>query len=114
MSRTGQGVGSPERSTWPKTTGLPFFNWLGGDQERNLVQQNALAFWTPKAPRRGENRSKPIRINPAPATKKVRRPPLLGPANFFARRGQGLALRGKQVHSQPQRRESVALSGKSN
>ncbi len=26
----------------------PFFIWKCGDQERNLVQQNAPAFWTPE------------------------------------------------------------------
>jgi hypothetical protein len=33
---------------------------------------------------------------------------------FSPARGQDLVLREKQVHSQPQRRGSVAISGKSN
>jgi hypothetical protein len=35
-------------------------SWM---KKRAPVRQNAPAFWTPKAPRRGEDRPKAIRIN---------------------------------------------------
>ena len=31
----------------------PFFVWLCGDQEGNLVQQNAQAFWAPEGAPKG-------------------------------------------------------------
>jgi len=43
----------------------PFlFTWCVPPKEADVVRQNARAFWTPQAPRRGEDRHKPIRINP--------------------------------------------------
>jgi len=93
----------------------PIFVWLCGDQEGNLVQQNAPAFWTPEGRpegvRIGLSRSESI-LPPLPKQKK---PGPCGPAFLFSlSQGQDLVLRREQVHSQPQRRGSVAISGKSN
>jgi hypothetical protein len=58
----------------------PFFVLWCGDQERNLVQQNASAFWAVVRPpgRRPENRPMAIRANPAPATRKSNARPCAG------------------------------------
>jgi hypothetical protein len=73
----------------------------------------ADAGWSSLAARRAHN-PKVAGSNPAPATKNEKSRPQRGRLFHFRYRDQDLVLRRKQVHPQPQRRGSVAISGKSN
>jgi hypothetical protein len=61
----------------------PFFILCVWTETRISVRQNALAFWTPPAPRRGEDRPEAIRINPSGRAKKRTGPPCEGLFDFY-------------------------------
>ena len=68
---------------------------------RTRFDKIATRFWTPKAPRRGENRLKPIRVNPSLSFSAT-------PQNRSQRRAFLLAPRVAALHQETDGSEVVA------